>query len=452
MSLYSQTGQLISFDAMRSYLSRVSKDPPDFYFQHLLRGWIKFVAPLTPSNIGDISYLKCVEDATEPLMERIPGTVFQLLYAIALVDMDDDQYSGNSLSLYSSAWPTLWIWVQYIYPIHHSLLQQKNATMIFNHHAAFGVRYNLFLGTLMKFVHNSNMPTFADIMDADPEISSMMADMWMREGIDKYKVHGFQSAGFTDKFGARPIFLEHVISACGSAEGIINIACQRLRRNLGHSSRSYREIQCELRFLYTHISQEEPSPLVSPMCGSSRLATALMQVLSHVVSRAFKGETSIRDWLMCSCVAFVPRITERSPVIYQIVVDIINHDFIPLLLRSVSLVHSTSKMHEAFVQCVVSTVRGILCPVIVHREIAFLMERSFSIIAKSSSKMQPPARSNAMIKSSFIELRRLIVRGGEYKEYRKRNYRSILYCGNGMVNNFRLRGSNFQKYLTLPTV
>ncbi|KAF7976558.1 hypothetical protein HWV62_6219 [Athelia sp. TMB] len=403
-----------------------------------------FVAPLTPSNIGDISRLKCVQDADEPLMTRIPRTVFELLYAIALVDMDDDQYSENSLSLYSSAWPTLWIWVQYIYPIHHSLLQQKNATMNFIHHATFGVRYNLFLGTLMKFVHNSTLPTFADIMDADPKISSMMADMWMREGLDKYKVHGFQSAGFTDKFGARPIFLEHVVSACGSAEGIINIICQRLRRNLGHSSRSYREIQCELRFLYSHISQDEPSPLVSPMCGSSRLAITLMQVLSHVVSKAYKSETSIRDWLMCSCVAFVPRITERSPVIYQIIVDIINHDFIPLMLRSIALVQSTSKMHEAFVQCVISTIKGVFCPAIVHREIAFLMERSFSIVAKASSKVQPPARSHAQIKSSFEELRDLIARGGEYKEYRKGNNRSILYCGNGMVNNLRLCSCNFR--------
>ncbi|KZP05084.1 hypothetical protein FIBSPDRAFT_853046 [Athelia psychrophila] len=63
-----QTVELISLSEMKSYISKISPDLTDSddresYWEHLLLGWMKFVAPLTSSSVDGVSHLKCVQDA-----------------------------------------------------------------------------------------------------------------------------------------------------------------------------------------------------------------------------------------------------------------------------------------------------------------------------------------------------------------------------------------------------
>ena len=56
--------QLISLDDMKRFIA-IDVSPtadPGVHCQRLLRGWMKFVAPLTPNNLDGIPHLKCARD------------------------------------------------------------------------------------------------------------------------------------------------------------------------------------------------------------------------------------------------------------------------------------------------------------------------------------------------------------------------------------------------------
>ncbi|KZP21693.1 hypothetical protein FIBSPDRAFT_890926 [Athelia psychrophila] len=106
----------ITLSEAKRYISRISPDPPDGYFQHVLLGWMKFLAPLTLSNVNNIPHLQFTREAAKPL-DNISGSTVTLLREVAKAG-GRQLSEAKSFSLLSKAWPTMWIWIQHIYYDH----------------------------------------------------------------------------------------------------------------------------------------------------------------------------------------------------------------------------------------------------------------------------------------------------------------------------------------------
>lgn len=108
------TVQLISPEEMLKYVN-IDGLSDIKHCEHLLRGWMKFVAPLTPSNVDDVPHIKCVQNAREV---GYPHAVYLLLYGIAASTSCTTQLCASTIPLVRKAWPTIWVWLQYMYPVH----------------------------------------------------------------------------------------------------------------------------------------------------------------------------------------------------------------------------------------------------------------------------------------------------------------------------------------------
>lgn len=112
--------QPISLSDTKIYISKIRGNLPDSYWRQLLEGWMKFMAPLSPSDVDDIDGLKYVRDAHEPI-QHIPESVFQFLHAVSTAGRA--QLSGDSFVIMTEAWPTMWTWIQLLYLAHHTYIQ-----------------------------------------------------------------------------------------------------------------------------------------------------------------------------------------------------------------------------------------------------------------------------------------------------------------------------------------
>lgn len=110
--------------------------------------------------------------------------------------------------------------------------------------AFFGGRCQVFVNIFTIFLHDRNFgPTLSEIVASYPGISSMMADMWLREGTDEGEVKGFPSGCFVQYANGTYMILKQgilaeVISVCGTAEGAVHVACQRIERNIIEATRT----------------------------------------------------------------------------------------------------------------------------------------------------------------------------------------------------------------------
>lgn len=424
---------------MQRFISKISIHPRDRYFQHILVGWNDFVAPLTPPSINGVSRLEYAQEAVE-LLDSVPESVGVLLWEIA-------KASGGKLSetktfsLWSKAWPTMWIWIQHMYHAHHALRQVLEHRTDASVTDLIARRYQLFESVLMIFIDYDHPRTvITQILASHPGIFRMMADMWIREGTDKNGSQGFRSGVFADPRHTtlHSRFKAQALLACGSAEEFVHIFCQRIERNLGQTQRDHDILFVELTSLLMHISiplPPEDSYNVAPaMYASCRVATVLMKAWAHIISSSFTGSAKRRDEMLHVCAFATFSLVQRSPQAYERLVDILDHDFLPLFLKSVPLVHSSSKIYEDFTIVSLSILQNIIWPATVHRKILYLTDQFVS-----ASRMRGNILSrtfNPRFYDSWSQLSELFnERYSGYKSYRAR-LRGVLLCGNVKVSAF----------------
>lgn len=417
----------------------ISAHPRDRYFQHILVGWNDFVAPLTPPNVSDVPHLKCAQEAAERL-DSVPESVGALLWEIAKAS-SGQLSEAKTFSLWSKAWPTMWIWMQHMYQAHHAhrkILKHRMDAYVTD---VMEKRYQLFGGVFMIFVdHNHPRPMVTGILASHPGIFRMMADMWIREGTDKNaSSQGFRSGVFADPrhttLHAR--FKAQVLSACGSAKEFVHILCQRIERNIGQEQRDYDTLTVELTSLLMHISvplpPEDSNNVAPAMYASSRVATMLMQAWAHITSSSFTGTSERRDELLRVCAFGTFSLVQRSPQAYERLVDILDHDFLLLFLKSVPMVRSSSKNYEDFTIVAVAILEKVVCPATIHRKMLCSMGRFVS----ANQMHTIPRTPNPRVHESWAQLNKLLnERQSGYKRYTESS-RTILLCGNEKVSAFR---------------
>lgn len=368
--------QFITLNETKKYLARISADPPDEYFQHILLGWMKFVAPLTPPSVDGIPNIKLNIESVEPL-DNIPGSVAALIVEAARISGPRQLSETKSFSLWSKAWSTMWIWVQRLYHDHLRMLNQSMDAFVVT---LLRGRCIVLRAALSVFVNYDGKPMVAEILASHPRILNMMAVMWIEEGTKKNPVHGFKSWAFADpRLTIHQGFQAEVISACGSAGELVNLACQRIERNLGQAKQDYSAVYQEVASLKFLISQQfgGPSIITTALYASSRLATLLMQVWARVTSNSIDAGISAaqRDLLLGVCLAGTLSLVEHSPHAYDRVLEILHHDLLSLLMKSVHLVLPSSTNYEAFSTLSIVLLQEILCPATVHRKILYSMNR-----------------------------------------------------------------------------
>lgn len=423
---------------MKSYISQISPNPADpddieSYWEYLILGWMKFVAPLTPSSVDDIPHLKCVQDAFEPV-QHIPESIFVLLGTLAAacpVRLYDEP-----LLLLRKAWPTMWIWIQYFYNAHHSHLQTLDSKIEATQKAFFGGRYQVFVKIFTIFLNDNNLPLLSEIVASYPGITSMMANMWLREGTDEGEVKGFPSGHlvqYTHWYGKeRQAILAEVISVCGTAEGAVHVACQRIERNIGQAQPDYDQLAVDLTHFTKHIPM---SPLASAMCASSGVAHTLMLAWDVIISSspaAFKHADS-RDKSLVACMDAIFLLLHHSPHAYDRMLDILRYGFFPILMKFGTFIHPSSNLQTVSAAMTYAgfTLRMILSPATVHRDFLSLIGRSMAAIP---SRENITLLKHPSIKHHWAGLIQVLDERKRVYNKMKKSHRTVILCGNATVS------------------
>ncbi|KZP13983.1 hypothetical protein FIBSPDRAFT_935996 [Athelia psychrophila] len=396
---------LISITEMQRYIE-IAKSPgmsPDSSCQRLLRGWMKLVAPFTPSSVDGVSshgtsFHKAVEQP-----EDIPESIFVLLQAVA-ISGSSDSLLGETALLLSKAWPTIWIWIKYIY---HANLRDLPGMI---HDAAFARRYQVIgamLGLLAK--HGRNQIIFEIIVNHESEILPMMADMWKGEGTDKFlATQGFQCGIFpsTPAPLIQQKFVAQIIATCGTAQEAVYVACQRVERHLEQKHLNYQAITLDLNFFRFELMETDPSPLVQPMHASSRVAITLMDSWKHAASMSFTGSVEARERLLMICLFSVVMLAQNSPQAYNRIGDMLHRDLFHLLAKSASLVKKSSPIYDAFFDRIACMFHDILSPATVHREILSLTRRCVAAALKRGNLR--PLETYPRVRDALLGLQKLL--------------------------------------------
>ena len=431
--------QLITHWQMERYISMTSADPIDRYLHHLIQGWMQYVAPLTPSTVDDVPSLKCVHDAVEPV-EKIPEAMFLLLESLART-ASKFEVAAHMLQAaqFSGAWPTIWIWVQYLYRTHLAraqLLPCMDATR----QAFFARMYQAVVDTFTIFTSHSFASVTMQILESYPEILSIMADMWIRESRDKKAVNGFRCGDFTGPgHGTTARFIAQAISTCGSAEEVVHLACQRVKHNFRQAEPDYDMLHSDLMFFtrLQPLDMRHPSPLVLATHASSEVVVVVLCALAHATSPSHTDfiDRNSRDGIINTSLSAISFLVLRSPRAHERVIDILHHDFIPLFISCVHLVDSGLQDKKSPIYRSISFFNNILSPATVHREIMSLMRRS--IRAAYAPPSSPLTDMNDLIRLSCGKLWSLIQkRTIAYNQYRTKSSRCVILCGNAKVCPF----------------
>lgn len=393
------------------------------------------MAPLTPHHVDDILELKC--NSTEPL-ENTPESVSELLWQVAKAS------SGNltevkSFLLWRKAWPTMWIWIDHIYHAHHAHRQivEQGLDIFITHF--FARRYTIFMAVFTNLLRYDQQQPIVDILASYPRIFFIISDMWMREGTGKDTSHGFRSGVFADpRRATHQRFLAQAISNCRSAGEFVQVFCQRIERNLGQAQPDYEMLSADLISLIVYMTQVFGGPCmgVAPaIYASSRVATMLMHVWAHVASRPSTRSVEQRDDLLRICVSATFVLVERSPQAYDRIINILDYDVLPLLIKSIPLVRSSSKKYTAFTAHAVSLIDEIISPATVHREMLYSVKRRVDASRRRGHYLGPT--SNPKFRDSWSRLIKLLdERKGLYHGYNESSQSVILY-GNSEVSGFR---------------
>lgn len=432
--------QLISREEVLRYTKL--DGPPDInHCQHILRGWMKFVAPLTPSSVDDVPLLKCVRNATEPV-EGVPHSIYSMLSSIASTECLGRRLSEHTIPLVSQVWPTMWVWVQYMYSIylHPQVHSNKNAKHVAERVATLANIYKLFYKILEMFCAHIQVPMVSDIIACHPGVLAMMANMWIMEGTDKNTANGFRCGRFLQRFGAsghpryvmQERLLAQIIAACGTAEEAVHVACQRIERHLGQAQRDYEFLSIDLSFFAEHLDQPSSSLLAPKMYASSRVATTLMHTWAHITSSSCTASSKIRSDALHTCLVSTFVIMQRSPRAYDRMVDILHQDLIPLLIKSVSLMLSpeSSLIRESFTNYATAIIEEILTPATVHRKVLSLVRR-YDDVAEKRGEFMPLEIPRISVSWGAL-LKVVDERERVYKEFK--DCAPIILCGNVKVS------------------
>ncbi|KZP27917.1 hypothetical protein FIBSPDRAFT_927887 [Athelia psychrophila] len=440
-----QTGeaQIISLSETQSYISLVKADPPDPYWQHLLRGWMKFVAPLTPPSI---------QDGVDPSQHNLESA-YALLQTVERACAV--QLCENSFSLMVEAWPTMWIWIQHLYNAHHSHLRKKSHHKMEATEKDFISRRYLFIVNMFVNLGNQSHPLVSEMLANDPGILSMMTDMWIWEGTadDSEVVNGFPCGSFVAAGHAMEhAVLAQVISTCGTAEMVVHVACQRLERIIREVPRNfkYNELSLGVGFFTGHMNPKRASsPLVSAIYASSELASTLMRawgIISSSSLASFEHSSSSRDLLLeltMSAVFLLVRSHDR-------ILDVLRQDFFPILVKSFSIIQSSPKYSSHIGMSLAdAALRKAFSPAAVHREILSLMFQGMGAIHGNRGNFLPSKYPRVVEAWSGLMIL-LHERKRVYDKFKKNN-QTVILCGNATVNCVDLSypNLNFLSYLVI---
>ncbi|KZP13986.1 hypothetical protein FIBSPDRAFT_935999, partial [Athelia psychrophila] len=399
--------KLTSVREMARYITiaKSSGMSPDSSCQHLLRGWMKLVAPFTPSSVDGVSsHGTFVHKAVEQ-PEHIPESIFALLQAVAISD-GFDSLLGETALLLSKAWPTIWIWTKYIYHANLRVLPRMNVAQ----KSAFAERYRVVVVMLDIFVKHGYNPIFLEIIvNHESEILAMMADMWKGEGTDKnLATQGFQCANFpsTPASLIRQRFIAQVIATCGTAQEAVHVACQRVERHLEQKQRDYEAISLDLYFFNSEMIQIEPSPLVQPMYASSGVAIMLMHTWNHITSISFTGSVERRSALITACMGGAVTLGRSSPQAPNRISDMLHRGLLRLLVKSVTLVQNSLPDYNILLDGIFLMLHDILSPATVHREILSLIRRCVATALKRGDLR--PLATYPRVRDAWLGLQKLL--------------------------------------------
>lgn len=264
--------------------------------------------------------------------------------------------------------------------------------------------------------------------------------MWLREGMDEGEVKGFPSGCFVQyRYGKeKQGITAKVISMCGTAEGAVHVASQRIERNIGQAQPDYDQLAVDLTHFTNHILVgAEDSPFASVMYASSGVAHTLMLAWDIIISSspaAFKNVDS-RDKSLDACMDATFHLLRYSPHGYDRMLDILRQGFFPILIKFISSIYSSSKLHEISLamQGAGFTLQMILSPAIIHRDLFSLIGRSMAAI---------PSRENILllkhpsIKHYWAELIKLLDERKRVYKKMKKSPRTVILCGNAKVSAF----------------
>ncbi|KZP21550.1 hypothetical protein FIBSPDRAFT_503341 [Athelia psychrophila] len=433
--------QLISPEGVLRY-TKIDRPPDIEYCQHILRGWMIFVAPLTPSSVDDVPRLKCVRDAMEPV-ERVPHSVYLLLGSIASSECCGRRLSEHTIPLVNQAWPTMWVWIQYLYSVHlHPPAHgNTNAKHVAKRVATLANMYKLFRKILDMFISQIEKPMVSEIMASHPGVLSMMANMWIMEGRNKDVANGFRCGKFLQPRGAsanpRSVMherlLAQIVAACGTAEEAVSVACQRIERNLGQAQRDYELLSIDLYFFMEHLCEPSDSPLAPKMFASesARVAMTLMHTWAHIASGSctLAASSEIRSEALHSCLVSTFLLIQRSPQAYDRIMDILRLGLVPLLIKSVWLALSpeSSPIRESFPNYAIAMIEEILSPATIHRKVLSLVRRYTYDVMQKPGDLQ--AFEIPGVRDSWGGLLKVVdEREKVYKEFK--DCGPVLLCGN----------------------
>lgn len=400
--------------------------------EYLLRGWMKLVAPLTPSTVDDIPRLRCVQDAIE---DGYPYSISLLLAGIATSQCCTAQLCASTIPLVSKAWPTMWIWIQYVYTVHRS------AKHLVNQKAYLAQLHEIFVKLLRMFSEHDTEPTVAKILSSHPGILPMMIDMWIREATDKSAVLGFRCAEFGNfqNDSTEEPFLVQLIIACGTAEEAVHIACLRVERHLGQAQREYDILSKDLSFFAQHLCRPTDSPLAPAMYASSGVATAIMHAWGHITSDSCKTSPENRDGWLYFCLLSTLWLLQQSPQAYDRILDCLYHDLLPVLAKSFGMIRSSSNVpsstiiHERFTAHAISMLREILAPATVHRKVISSTRPWIAANQARGNLELPGLKGNPGLTEAWLEFTTTLGDRGRLYGMFKESTGTVILCGNANV-------------------
>ncbi|KAF7969738.1 hypothetical protein HWV62_28495 [Athelia sp. TMB] len=428
--------QLISPRELDGYIAMINADPPDLFFQHLLRGWMKFVAPLTPAKLEDVPRLKCVLDTAEPTL-HIPESIFTLLHRVGYVISQFGTTTGGSqmpekcVASFARGWPTMWIWIQHTYYAHQAAIRVLYRTITAAQKDFFTNRYHVFAKMFQCFINYADRPAISDIIENNPKIISMMAELWISEAKDAKAANGF-SRFISGSFGETELaverrFITEVILACGNAQEAVNVACLRVECNIRQGIPVYDTLMVDLLFFSNRLDKRT-CPIGFAMHASARVTTMLMHTLTHLAASTALNKLA-RNYMIDASLTAVYKLLHPSPWAYERIVDLLQHNFIPLLIACGRLVHPAAQDYKR-ISLLFSWLRDdILSPATVHRKLVFLMKRSIEVAYAQSPKSL--SDEDALIKDFVGQLWcRINERVTTYRDYKNEGLHPVILCGN----------------------
>lgn len=408
--------------------------------QHLLRGWMKYVAPLTPSTVDGVLDLECVRDAAEPV-KHIPHSIYLMLASIAMSECCGARLCASTIPLVSQAWPTIWIWIQYMrtvlyfFPVHETAW--ISSTSYAAKRKAFMAKiYQIFVKILRMFSEHDGEPMVSAIVASNPDVLDLMADMWIKEGTDKSAVNGFRCGIFAKPREAgeprseiQEKFLGIIIAVCGTGEKVIEVACQRVERHVGQAKREYELLSVDLGFFVEHLLHAwDGSPITAAIYTSSGVAATLMRTWAHITSASCTAPAKIRSEVLHVCLFATFLLVQRSPYAYDRILDVLHQNLLPLLMKSVSLVYSTesSSTGASFTTYATAIIQDILSPATVHRKVLSLVGRYVDVVIKRDDVQ---ALKITRIKNSWASFLEVVdERQNVFKLFKESPGRLVLCC------------------------